>query len=86
MNKTFVSMLEDLGYDIEITYVKRNEKQNVMCKRGFPLMNKGITIKEFNLLTEDQKINLMKELHEADESEKMESYLLENSNFKKNFL
>ncbi len=26
MNKTFVSMLEALGYDIEITYVKRNEK------------------------------------------------------------
>ena len=25
MNKTFVSMLEALGYDIEITYVKRNE-------------------------------------------------------------
>lgn len=41
-----------------------------MCKRGVPLMNKGITIKEFNLLTEDEKINLMKELHEADESEK----------------
>lgn len=27
----------------------------------------------------------MKELHEADESEKMESYLLENSNLKKIF-
>lgn len=26
MNKTFISMLEALGYDIEITYVKRNEK------------------------------------------------------------
>ena len=26
MNKTFVSMLKALGYDIEITYVKRNEK------------------------------------------------------------
>lgn len=26
MNKTFISMLETLGYDIEITYVKRNEK------------------------------------------------------------
>lgn len=26
MNKTLVSMLEALDYDIEITYVKRNEK------------------------------------------------------------
>ena len=34
-------------------------------------MNKEITIKEFNLLTEDEKINLMKELNEADKSEKM---------------
>lgn len=33
-------------------------------------MNKEITIKEFNLLTEDEKINLMKELNEADKSEK----------------
>ena len=40
-----------------------------MCK-GVPLMNKEMTIKEFNLLTEDEKINLIKELHEADESKK----------------
>ncbi len=25
VNKTFVKMMEALGYDIEITYVKRNE-------------------------------------------------------------
>lgn len=25
VNKTFISMLEQLGYDIEITYVKRNK-------------------------------------------------------------
>ena len=64
-------MLEALGYDIEIAYVKRNEKKNVRCKRGVPLMNKEITIKEFKLLTEDEKINLIKELHEADESKKI---------------
>ena len=26
VNKTFVQMLESLGYDIELTYVKREEK------------------------------------------------------------
>ena len=26
-NKTFVRMMEELGYDIELTYVKRNETQ-----------------------------------------------------------
>ena len=26
VNKTFVQMLEGLGYDIELTYVKREEK------------------------------------------------------------
>ena len=36
MNKTFVSMLEALGYDIEIAYVKRNEKKNVRCKERSP--------------------------------------------------
>lgn len=25
VNKTFVRMMEELGYDIELTYVKRNE-------------------------------------------------------------
>lgn len=34
-------------------------------------MSKEIRIKEFKLLTEDEKINLIKELHEADEPEKM---------------
>ena len=34
-------------------------------------MNKEMTIKEFNLLTEDEKINLIKELHEAGEPDKM---------------
>ena len=34
-------------------------------------MNKEITIKEFNLLTEDEKINLIKELHEAGEPDKI---------------
>ena len=42
-----------------------------MCKGVLTLMNKEITIKEFNLLTEDEKINLMKELHEVDESKKI---------------
>ena len=42
-----------------------------MCKGVLTLMNKELTIKEFHLLTEDEKINLIKELHEADESEKM---------------
>ena len=27
VNKTFVRMMEELGYDIELTYVKRNETQ-----------------------------------------------------------
>ena len=27
VNKTFVRMTEELGYDIELTYVKRNETQ-----------------------------------------------------------
>ena len=27
VNKTFVRMMEELGYDIELTYVKRNEIQ-----------------------------------------------------------
>ena len=27
VNKTFVRMMEELGYDIELTYVKRNENQ-----------------------------------------------------------
>lgn len=27
LNKTFVRMMEELGYDIELTYVKRNETQ-----------------------------------------------------------
>lgn len=27
VNKTFVRMMEKLGYDIELTYVKRNETQ-----------------------------------------------------------
>lgn len=26
VNKTFVSIMEALGYDVELTYVKRNEK------------------------------------------------------------
>ena len=26
VNKTFIQMLESLGYDIELTYVKREEK------------------------------------------------------------
>lgn len=26
VNKTFVQMMEDLGYDIKLTYVKREEK------------------------------------------------------------
>lgn len=26
INKTFITMLEKLGYDIELTYVKREEK------------------------------------------------------------
>ena len=26
VNKTFVQMMEDLGYDIELTYVKRNSE------------------------------------------------------------
>ena len=26
INKTFIAMLEKLGYDIELTYVKREEK------------------------------------------------------------
>ena len=26
LNKTFVSMMEALGYDVELTYVKREEK------------------------------------------------------------
>ncbi len=26
INKTFVQMLESLGYDIELTYIKREEK------------------------------------------------------------
>ena len=34
-------------------------------------MKKEITIKEFNLLTEDEKINLIKELHEAGEPDKI---------------
>ena len=34
-------------------------------------MNKEMTIKEFNLLTEDEKINLIKELHEAGEPDKI---------------
>ena len=36
-----------------------------------PIYNKEITIKEFNLLTEDEKINLIKELHEAGEPDKI---------------
>ena len=35
------------------------------------IYNKEITIKEFNLLTEDEKINLIKELHEAGEPDKV---------------
>ena len=35
------------------------------------IYNKEITIKEFNLLTEDEKINLIKELHEAGEPDKI---------------
>ena len=27
INKTFVKMMEELGYDIELTYVKRTEEQ-----------------------------------------------------------
>ena len=27
VNKTFVRMMEELGYDIKLTYVKRNETQ-----------------------------------------------------------
>ena len=27
VNKTFVRMMEELGYDIELTYVKRSETQ-----------------------------------------------------------
>ena len=34
-------------------------------------MNKEMTIKEFNLLTEDEKINLIKELHEVREPDKI---------------
>ena len=26
VNKTFIQMLESLGYDVELTYVKREEK------------------------------------------------------------
>ncbi len=32
MNKTFISMLEALGYDIEITYVKKM-KNRMLCVR-----------------------------------------------------
>lgn len=39
-------------------------------------MNKEITIKEFNLLTEDEKINLIKELHEAGEPDKIIELLI----------
>ena len=35
------------------------------------IYNKEITIKEFNLLTEDEKINLIKELHEVREPDKI---------------
>ena len=27
VNKTFLAMMEDLGYDVELTYVKRNESE-----------------------------------------------------------
>ena len=29
VNKTFVQMMEALGYDIELTYIKREEGQSV---------------------------------------------------------
>ena len=28
MNKTFLAMMEDLGYDVELHYVEREEKEN----------------------------------------------------------
>ncbi|MDD3183940.1 MAG: helix-turn-helix transcriptional regulator [Anaerostipes sp.] len=30
VNKTFVQMLESLGYDIELTYVKRNDADDAL--------------------------------------------------------
>ena len=32
VNKTFVSMLEALGYDIELTYRKRGESNESLCR------------------------------------------------------
>ncbi len=29
VNKTFVKMMEELGYDIELTYIKREAKRHV---------------------------------------------------------
>ena len=36
VNNTFVQMMEALGYDIELTYVKRqqNDKMNFTCKEN----------------------------------------------------
>lgn len=34
MNKTFVQMLEALGYDIELTYLKRKDLEDTMDNYG----------------------------------------------------
>lgn len=34
VNKTFLAMMEDLGYDVQLTYVKRDSDGQVCQSRG----------------------------------------------------